>query len=405
MIPTLLRKAHDISRILVVRVLLIAFLAVLSIVLTKVFSIFIPDGISYKVGAESVDHILSIIANSMLTVTTFSLTVMAATHRSVASLWTPRAHQILLQDTTTHTVLATFVGAYLYALIAIVLRETEVFQGEELLVLFGMTLLVALLVVAAIVRWISHLEMFGSLIETASRIEEQTHTAWQMRRQWPALGGHELGSVPENARPVTAERSGYFQQIYQDRLQKAAEEADARIWVTRHVGAFIHRGEEIARTDGGDTGLDDRIRAHLSIGTLRNYAQDPGFGLLNLSEIGSRALSPGVNDPGTGIDAIRRIARVILGDPDGPETGEVSHDRLYLPRFDATRAMERALAPLGRDGAGFVEVQAAFAESLAAIERHGPFDLQLTARRLREAARNRAEEHLTEPEMRRISGD
>ncbi|MGR3454045.1 DUF2254 domain-containing protein [Pseudooceanicola sp.] len=402
MIPTLLRKLLDFSRLLVVRVILIALLAVVAIVLGKLFSALIPDGISYKVGAEAVDRILTIIATSMLTVTTFSLTVMAATHRSVASLWTPRAHQILLQDTTTHNVLATFVGAYLYALIGIILRETEVFAGEELLVLFGMTIVVALLVVIAIIRWISHLEMFGSLIETGTRIEQRGTEAWELRAKWPSLGARPLGEVPEKARPVRAAHSGYLQQIYQDRLQECAEKADARIWLTRHVGDFIHRGDELARTDAADGQIDDKLRENMSLGTLRNFAQDPEFGLLCLSEIGSRALSPGINDPGTAIDAVRRMARIVLSYPERHGGEEARYGRIFVPVFDAGAALDRSITPVARDGAGFFEVHRALRQSLAAIAAHPDPALSAAARRLSAEAEARARDGLSAEDLDRV---
>ncbi|GGL89294.1 hypothetical protein GCM10011534_09310 [Pseudooceanicola nanhaiensis] len=405
MIPTLLRKLHDFSRILVVRVLLIAMLAVLAIALAKVFSAFIPDGISYKVGAEAVDSILQILATSMLTVTTFSLTVMAATHRSVSSLWTPRAHQILLQDTTTHNVLATFMGAYVYALVAIILRETEVFAGEELLVLFGMTILVALLVVAAIIRWISHLEMFGSLIETGGRIEQRTTEAWRLRAGWPTLGAEPLADVPRGGTRVVADDSGYLQQIYQDRLQKAAEEADARIWITQHVGDFIHRGEVLAVTDSDDEDLAGRIRNNISIGSLRNYAQDPEFGLLCLSEIGSRAMSPGINDPGTCIDVIGRMSRIILsfGEVHGGE--ELRYDRIFVEPFDVGECLERTFVPLARDSAGFYEVHRALRRSLAAIAGHPDPALSAAALRIRAEAEAIAQEGMDVNDIKRVLHD
>lgn len=405
MIPTLLRKLHDFSRILVVRVLLIAMLAVLAIALGKVFSTFIPDGISYKVGAEAVDSILQILATSMLTVTTFSLTVMAATHRSVSSLWTPRAHQILLQDTTTHTVLATFVGAYLYALVAIILRETEVFAGEELLVLFGMTILVALLVVVAIIRWISHLEMFGSLIETGARIEERTTEAWRLRAGWPTLGAERLVELPRHATAVVADDSGYLQQIYQDRLQKAAEEADARIWITQQVGDFVHRGETIAVTDSEDEELARKIRDNISLGTLRNYAQDPEFGLLCLSEIGSRAMSPGINDPGTCIDVIRRMVRILLsyGEVHGGE--ELRYDRLFVVPFDVGASLERAFLPIARDSAGFFEVHRALRRSMNALAEHPDPALSAAALRIRGEAEALAQDGMDVNDVRRVLAD
>ena len=376
MLPSLLRRLHEFSRRLIVRVALIAALAFLALALSKLGARVIPQGLDPLVGGEAVDNILKIIANSMLTVTTFSLTVMAAAHRMVASSWTPRAHQMLLQDTVTHTVLATFVGAYLYALSAIILRDLEVFQGRGLVVLFGMTLLVVALIVVAIIRWISHLEMLGSLINTAQRIEDSTAHAMRMRLANPALGGHALDpkKIPEAARTVTATSSGYLQQIYQDRLQEAAASADARIWLLHPVGGFVHRGEALARVEGSDEALEDCILENAPLGTLRNFEQDPGYGLTCLSEIGVRALSPGVNDPGTALDVLHRILRIFL-DTEGEAPEEVRLDRLYLPALDRGALLREALAPLLQDGKDRPELQQPFTRALKALATQKDRDL------------------------------
>lgn len=370
MISSWLHRLVLFSRRLVVRIVLIAVLSLLSILLAKLAGRFIPPGAEGIVGAEAVDHLLAILANSMLTITTFSLAVMAATHRAVAGLWTPRAHQILLQDTTTHTVLATFVGAYLYAVIAIILRETEVFQSEELLILFAMTILVLVLVLAAVIRWILHLEVFGSLIGTAQRIEAQTLKAWKGRSEAPALGAQLLveTEIPAGAKMFRAGTSGYIKHIFSERLQEAAEEAEGRIWLLQDVGTFVYQGDVLARFEGAEE-LEEAIAPNIEVGTLRDYPQDPGFGLLTLSEMASRALSPGVNDPGTAIDAAQRIVRILLACSETPPN-DVQHDRLWMPPLDPDAMLHRAIKPLIRDGADRPEVQAALDRALQALGRH-----------------------------------
>ncbi|MEC7794990.1 MAG: DUF2254 family protein [Pseudomonadota bacterium] len=383
MLPTFVRQLHAFSRRLIVRVLLIALCSVLAIAVAKIFGGLIPFGLKDRIGADAVDHILSIIANSMLTVTTFSLTVMVASHRNVSSLWTPRAHQILLQDTTTHTVLATFVGAYLYAVITIILRETQVFKGEELVVLFFVTLLVVVLIVVAIIRWISHLELLGSLIETSGRTEAKAQKAYDLRCENPTLGAqtYDPGALA-GCQEMRAERSGYVQQIYQDRLQEAAEDAGGEIHLAVPVGAFVHQGEVIAHLRG--EGLEKAVERFVSIGTLRNYVQDPGFSLLNLTEIAQRALSPGINDPGTAVDMVRRIVRVLLSNRVGAEQ-EVRYDRLYVPMLDREALVVETLGAVARNGMGHPEVNEALSGALRALDRQGDAEVEAAARRVQKA--------------------
>ncbi|MBT9383650.1 DUF2254 domain-containing protein [Pseudooceanicola sp. CBS1P-1] len=387
MLPSLFRKLHDVSRRLVVRVLLIAGLAILAVILARLGGRLIPPGLTGLVGPEAVDKILSIIANSMLTVTTFSLTIMAAVHRYVSGQWTPRAHQALLQDTVTQTVLATFVGAYLYALLAIILRETGGFDGPSLLVLYCTTLVVVAMIVIAIIRWISHMEQLGSLIETSSRIEERTTKAFQLRAAWPSLGARPLifREIPKATHQVAACRSGYVCQIYQDRLQQAAQDVGAHVWLLHPVGAFVHRGQALARTESEDPELLRALAAAIQIGPLRNYDQDPEFGFICLREIAVRALSPGINDPGTAENILRRIARVLMG-IDSPADGEgqrVLHDRLYIPALDTRRLTEDILVPILKDGAARPELAAPFEETLLALSAHVDPGISQSARDLR----------------------
>ena len=63
----------------------------------------------------------------------------------------------------------------------------------------------------------------------------------------------------------------------------------------------------------------EAIAATFVIGGSRVFDQDPRFGLLVLSEIASRALSPAVNDPGWGQEAESDPRKVEPGA--APETG------------------------------------------------------------------------------------
>src|SRR5688572_11991664 len=85
---------------------------------------YIPEDVAISVGADSVGNILGILAASMLTVTTFSLTTMVSAFASASTNLTPRATQLLMEDTTAQNALATFLGAFLYSIVGIVALST-----------------------------------------------------------------------------------------------------------------------------------------------------------------------------------------------------------------------------------------------------------------------------------------
>ena len=110
------------------------------------------------------------------------------------------------------------------------------------------------------------------------------------------------------------------------------------------------------------------------IGNQRTFDEDPRFGLIALSEIASRALSPGINDPGTAIDVIGTMVRLFTRWSEPVEEHDLQPgecDRVAVPEISLRDMFEDAFRPIARDGAGTIEVavrlQKAF-ESLATIE-------------------------------------
>ena len=79
---------------------------VVTALLAVAFSSYIPAELPAKIGADAVDKILGIIASSMLTVTTFSLSTMVAAYSAATNNVTPRATKLVMEDSTTQNVLA-----------------------------------------------------------------------------------------------------------------------------------------------------------------------------------------------------------------------------------------------------------------------------------------------------------
>jgi uncharacterized membrane protein len=390
-----LRILRGLLRRLWIRVTAMGLLAVLAILGAQVIEIFIPGEIRTMISGGSVDRLLNIIASAMLTVTTFSLTVMVSTYQATASQFTPRMHQLIRQDAITQNTLATFIGAYVYALTAIVLREVGYIGDKKALVLFVVTVLVLALIVWSIIRWMLHLQSLGSLIDSARQVEDMTARQFRERLETPCLGATPLlGDAPDEGVDFPAPRTGYIQIIHPEPLQDTAEKLGLEIYLLQEIGDFTFEREPLVRVTGLSEGEEDKrdevrscVEANIRIGEERTYDQDPRFGLLTLSQIGSKALSPGINDPGTAIDVINRSGRVLAlyRTEDRGETPR--HPRLHARPLRDVALLDDAFAALVRDGAGTVEVQLRLQRVLGGLMRHPDAGL-------RQAARDAAAEYL-----------
>lgn len=385
---TLLRIARTYSRKLWVRVAGMGLLSFVALGLAHLIEIFVPDKIGARLSGAAADRLLDIIANAMLAVTIFSMTVMVTVYRSSSTQWTPRVHRLIMQDSTTQKTLAAFIGAYVYALVAIVLRELGIFVDERALVLFWVTVMVLALVVFSLVRWVLHLQTFGSLLDTTRQLEEITRRQFQERLDTPCLGANPLcGAVPEGAWPIRAHESGYIQRLYPEGLNAAAERYSVQLYLSVPLGQFVFLNQPLAWVLGdltlpedkdhgdGDSDPTDRfkalIRDHITQGDLRDYDQDPRFGLTVMGEIASKALSPGINDPGTAIDVITRIGRILSSYSDetaGDKPAKL--DRLWVPPLSPDDLLDDGLGALTRDGAHLYEVQHQLQATLAGLMHH-----------------------------------
>ncbi|SPF80389.1 DUF2254 domain-containing protein [Pseudoprimorskyibacter insulae] len=397
MLSSILRRLRQISRRIYVRVILIAVLSLLAVGLAPVLAPFIPEDFAQNIGADALGPILTILASSMLGVTTFSLTIMVTGFTKATSQWTPRSQNILREDTVTHSVLANFLGAYLYSLMAIILRATDVFDHRDVVVLFGVTLIVVALVVVSFIRWIVHLEGIGSLHRTASALEEQAATAIAGEGAAPCLGCRPLtdplAQIPDHTVPVRAEVGGYLLQIFEDRLQGVATLHDGRIFVIVPVGQFVYPGDVLAYVDGIGRQEDDafaKLRAAMPIGDMRSFEQDPAFALTTLSEIALRALSPGINDPGTAVDIANRLGRC-LALLDAPTKASAPRlDRVWLPGVTADALVKAAFDPMSRCAGGAAEVHSGILYNLDKLTDARNPDLALAAATCAERCRKRA---------------
>ena len=396
---TLIRRARDYARKLWVRVVGMGLLALLAVGVTQLIEPFVPEALASHLPGEAADRLLQIIANAMLAATIFTMTVMVTVYRNSSSQWTPRVHRLIMQDRTTQRTLAAFIGAYVYALVAIVLRELAVFDDERALVLFVTTVLVLVLVVLSLVRWVLHLQTFGSLLDTTRQLEELTRRQLAERLDTPCLGANPLtGPVPESAWPVLSDESGYIQMFYPEGLNAAAERHRVAIYLPHPVGSFVFVNQPLLWVEGT---LNEReasreefealVRDHVRIGDLRTFDQDPRFGLVVLGEVASKALSPGINDPGTAIDVVSRIGRILSSYHDESQAEDkVRMDRLYVPPLSPADLLDDGLGALARDGAHLHEVQHRLQATLSGLMRHPDAGLARAARDMAELCLARA---------------
>ena len=143
-----------------------------------------------------------------------------------------------------------------------------------------------------------------------------------------------------------------------------------------------------------------RVTAAFTIGRDRVFDHDPRLGLIVLSEIAGRALSPAVNDPGTAIGIVGTLVRLftLWTEPSEHLAAQpVEFDRVDVRALQLDDLFDDAFTAIARDGAGMVEVGVRLQKALRSLASVGDEAMRVAAMRHAQHALARSEKMLTLP--------
>ena len=358
------------------RATLYAVLGVCVALLAAAFSRFVPAAVAKPFGGGTVNGLLNVLATSLLAVATFSIAAMLTAYTNVSQSATPRAATLITENQQAQSSLATFIGAFLYSVVAFSANGTGYYGSGGRAIVFFVTLAVLALVAVTLLRW---LDQLLSLARVSHAIDQVEHAAAEAMQGPFGRSAPRRTEPPPGATDVTARTVGYVQNVDLEGLGKLAERNGLDIWIDAAPGAFAEPGRVVARVVGAADGpCLKAVALAFDIGAERSFSQDTRFGLIVLGQIASKALSPGINDPGTAIDvaaaAVRLLADWLTAEPEAtpePRPGV----RIARPAFEDL--VRDVFQPIAIDGASSLAVAMRLQRALAALAKiAGPDDRQ-----------------------------
>ena len=384
-------------------------------------------------GAEGARGVLAVIAGSLITVTgtIFSVTIVAL--QLASSQFTPRVLGNFVADRVNQVVLGIFIGTFTYTLLVLRTIHSEADDRVAFVPHVGVTIALLLLLVSigALIVFIDHAAQ--SIRASVVLRGEAARTLARLAELFPTRVGAPAGRTPGPAMPraprgqhatVVAASSGYLQALHAatlwDDLAGGSPEAPLMVRMELRIGEFAFPGKPIATVWPAECATEQAVRAIRSafvLGSERTHEQDVEFGLVALSDIAVKALSPGINDPTTALHCIDRLTEILaelgkrcpLDDVRTSADGcivllalETSYERAVAIAFDQVRhygagnpvVAARLLEALGELGAAApaaaLRAIAAQVESVAQAARRQIDDPHDLARIARAEARARA---------------
>ncbi len=348
--------------------------------------------------SEAVEALLTIMTASMLVISTFAIGAMVSAYASASKVATPRSFSLVIQDNISQNALSVFVGAFIFSSVALVALKNNYLGSAGRFAVFVMSVIAFAAVIFLFVGWMDHIARVGRLGETIDKVEKATAAALVLRRNAPTLNGVSRGQKQPTGRPVFSDTVGYVECINVAGLQKWAQKTQTRITIECLPGKFVPPQQPLAYVDTQPDEQADldlkQVARKFTVGNQRTFEDDPRFGLIVMSQIASRALSPGVNDPGTAIDVIGALVRILVLWNSPQTNGDIpkpKYDRVEVPQIEARELFNDAFTAIARDGAAIVEVSLCLQKALSSLAASGNDEMRTAAMHHSRQALARAE--------------
>ncbi|MCB0764849.1 MAG: DUF2254 domain-containing protein [Flavobacteriales bacterium] len=260
--------------------------------------------------ASAARTIIATITAGVLTLTVFSFSMVMIVLNQAASQLSNRTLDQLIGNRFQQVVLGAYIGTIIYGLLLLTtVREND--SGTSIPALS--TYLLILVTIVDIFLFIYFLHFITRAVKyevIIGRVHKETLEA--MRE---VCTKDDPGTVTQETLPfeVRADRSGMYESFHAPSLVKFCARHDAVLEFTELPGSFILKGGVLLRLDRSldEHALDD-LRGHIPLARNGSMEGHYAFGFRQLTEMAMKALSPGVNDPGTALLALRCLFELFV---------------------------------------------------------------------------------------------
>ncbi|MGO9132666.1 MAG: DUF2254 domain-containing protein [Methylovirgula sp.] len=262
--------------------------------------------------------ILTSIATSIMTVVSIVFAILLMTLTLASTQFSPRILISFVRDKVTQWTLGVFLGTFSYCIAALPAARSQPYPFVPVATVTG-GMLLAPVCVGLLIYFIHHISIAISVNHIVDRIRRETELVIDQLMPFPAqplqLDQAAEAFPAELSFVIASRQSGYIRFVDIGRLRWLAKTYRLHLRLERRVGHFVPQGVVLMRVSHADRISEDltlQLLAVLEIGPTRTMQQDVEFGIVQIVDIGLRAISPAVNDPTTAISCVDQLSCILI---------------------------------------------------------------------------------------------
>jgi uncharacterized membrane protein len=260
--------------------------------------------------ASTARTIISAIAAGIISITVFSFSMVMIVLNQTASQMSNRILDNLIGSRFQQITLGIYVGTMVYAFFLLsTIRE----NNSDLQIPALSTYLLMLLTVFDIFLFIYFLHYITQSVKYSVIIRRIFNETLHSMEQFCGLEKEaKKNKMFEGGQPVVVPKTGVYAGFNERVLLAICEKNDCQVFIIHNNGTFIMRGlpiMQVSKKLPAETieQLGDTVYLLESDSVVSNYF----YGFKQLTEVAIKALSPGINDPGTAIESLRSLFQLI----------------------------------------------------------------------------------------------
>ncbi|MEQ3656619.1 MAG: DUF2254 domain-containing protein [Dokdonia sp.] len=253
---------------------------------------------------ETARTILSTVIGGILSLTVFSFSMVMVVLNQASSNYSPRLLPGLISDSKHQIILGIYTGTLLYCLL--ILTSLGSYNSSEDSVGFS-TFLGAIFGILCVCLFIYFIHGISVVIQIDHIIEKIYKESDQHLKR--TIEKNEACEAPNAIwKIIYSTHSGYFSEFDTDLMPKALKEEENTLEILPYIDKHIWEGDPLFRIQK-QISSEQLADLQLCVRFVKDQHESSTYigGLIKLMEIAVKAMSPGINDPGTAIDVITRI--------------------------------------------------------------------------------------------------
>lgn len=266
---------------------------------------------------ETGEMILSIVANSFITITTLTFSITMIVLTMYTSQYSPRVVRNFLTQKNTLQSFGVFVSGFLYVMLVFLFMNGYASDGRILSATIGIVyILIGIVFFFRFVNGVASFIQVSNLIERLKDTAQKEVESYKRRISGRNVISKDYRDRDKEGRAIRAGKDGFVRELDYDYLKKVADDNALEIYFNKVTGQFVTETTVVGwyyESDGSvrdeqKEKIADKIRKGMRIGIQRSEIQDFDFTIQKIVELAVRALSPGINDPNTAIHCIRNTS-------------------------------------------------------------------------------------------------